>query len=123
MLTIDVERTIDVVVVKCSGRLVRGAALSILRNAVLSEANTRIIVLDLSEVEIIDAGGLAALLTLQKWTDERHIQLKLVNPSPFVLETMQRLRLDRVFEISTLHDALMVLANPAYGIVHYAMAS
>jgi anti-anti-sigma factor len=110
MLTIDVEKTEDVVVVRCFGRLVRGVAVSVLRNAVISQGDTRIVVLDLTELEALDAGGLTALVSLHHWTQNRGIQLKLVNPSPFVLETLQRTGLDHVFEISTLHDALVVLA-------------
>jgi len=120
MLTIDVEKTEDIVVVRCCGRLVRGEAISVLRNAVMSERNTRIVVLDMSELQAIDAGGLTALVSLHHWTCERGIQLKLVNPSDFILETLQRLRLDRVFDISTLHDALVVLATPGEPHLRYA---
>jgi len=120
MLTIDVEKTEDVVVVRCCGRLVRGGAISVLRNAVISERDTRIVVLDLSELETIDAGGLTALVSLHHWTKGRGIQMKLVNPSHFVLETLQRLRLDHVFDISTFHDALAVLANPSHQHMRYA---
>src|SRR5205807_2517293 len=66
-----------------------------LRNAVISERDTRIVVLDLSEVEAIDAGGLTALVSLHHWTRGRGIQLKLVNPSRFVMETLQRTGLMR----------------------------
>ena len=64
MLTIDVEKTDEVAVVHCGGRLVRGAEVSTLRNAVVSEKTTRIVVLDLSQVEFMDAGGLNTLVSL-----------------------------------------------------------
>jgi anti-anti-sigma factor len=67
--------------------------------------------LDLSEVESLDAGGLTALLSLHHWTRSHAIQLKLVNPSNFVREVLERTRLDRVFNISSLHDALQVLGT------------
>jgi anti-anti-sigma factor len=111
MLTIDVEKSGDVAVVQCSGRVVRGEAIHTLRHAVISERNTRIIVLDLSAVETIDAGGLTALVSLHHWSRHRGIQLKLVNPSPFVKEMLYRTRLNRVFDISSLHDALLVLGG------------
>ena len=113
MLTIDVEKTDDVAVVRCSGRIVRGESVCALRTAVISERNTRIVVLDLSEVEMIDAGGLAALVSLHHWTRNRGVQLKLVNPTHFVREVLDRTGLDRVFDISSLHDALMVLGEEA----------
>jgi anti-anti-sigma factor len=111
MLTIEIEKTGDLAVVRCRGRLVRGQEVSTLKNAVVSENGTRIVVLDLSEVEMIDAGGLNALVSLHHWTRGRGIQLKLVNPSQFVREVLVRTQLDHVFDISSLHDALIVLAG------------
>jgi anti-anti-sigma factor len=111
MLIIDTEKMGDVAVVRCNGRIVRGEGIRTLRNAVVSETDTRIIVLDLSEVESLDAGGLTALLSLHHWTRSHAIQLKLVNPSNFVREVLERTRLDRVFNISSLHDALQVLGT------------
>ncbi|MBZ5718996.1 MAG: STAS domain-containing protein [Acidobacteriia bacterium] len=119
MLTLDVEKTGDVVVVRCFGRIVRGDAVGTLRNAVVSERDTRIVVLDLSDVETIDAGGLTALVSLHHWTRARGIQLKLVNPSHFVLETLQRTGLDHIFDISSLHDALVVLGGTHEWPVHH----
>jgi len=122
MLAIDVEKTGDVAVVKCNGRIVRGESVATLRNSVISERNTRIVVLDLSEVESIDAGGLTALVLLHHWTRGRGIQLKLVNPSHFVREMLQRTGLDRVFDISSLRDAILVLGGtPAWRQLRYAM--
>src|SRR6478735_4034526 len=111
MLTIDVEKSSGVAVVHCSGRLVRGAEVCTLRNAVVSEKTTRIVVLDLSQLEFMDGGGLNALVSLHHWTRNHGIQLKLVNPSRFVHEMLTRTRLNRVFDISSLHDALRVLSG------------
>ena len=110
MLTIDVEKTGDVAVVRCVGRIVRGAEVRTLRNAVLSEKDIRIVVIDLSDVVMLDAGGLTALLSLQQWAQSRKVQLKLVNPSHFVNEVLTRTGLDHVFEISRLEHALFVLS-------------
>jgi anti-anti-sigma factor len=120
MLTIDVEKTGDVAVVRCAGRIVRGEEVCTLRSAVVSEKNTRIVVLDLSEVEVLDAGGLTALVSLHHWTRSRGIQLKLVNPSHFVREMLERTRLNLVFDISSLNDALLVLSTPDYHDPRYA---
>jgi anti-anti-sigma factor len=110
MLTIDVEKTGDVAVVRCVGRIVRGAGVRTLKNAVLSEKNVRIVVIDLSDVETLDAGGLTALLSLQQWAWNCNVQLKLVNPSHFVNEVLTRTGLNRVFEISKFEHALFVLS-------------
>lgn len=110
MLTIDVEKTGDVAVVRCVGRIVRGAGVRTLKNAVLSEKNVRIVVIDLSDVETLDAGGLTALLSLHQWARNCNVQLKLVNPSHFVNEVLTRTGLNRVFEISKFEHALFVLS-------------
>jgi anti-anti-sigma factor len=110
MLTIDVEKTGDVAVVRCVGRIVRGAEVRTLRNAVFAEKDIRIVVIDLSDVDMLDAGGLTALLSLQQWAQSRKVQLKLVNPSHFVNEVLIRTGMDRVFDISSFEHALFVLS-------------
>jgi len=111
MLTIDVEKSGDVAVVKCGGRIVRGEEVCTLRNAVVAEKSSRIVVLDLSDVESVDAGGLTTLLSLHEWARSRGVQLKLVNPSHFVSEMLTRTKLDRVLDISNLHHALHVISG------------
>ena len=111
MLTIDVEKSGDVAVVKCGGRIVRGEEVCTLRNAVVAEKSSRIVVLDLSDVESVDAGGLTTLLSLHEWARSRGVQLKLVNPSHFVFEMLTRTKLDRVLDISNLHHALHVISG------------
>src|SRR5437660_7847286 len=110
MLTVKSERAGDVVVVKCAGRIVRGQEAT-LRNAVLAEKLARMVVLDLTEVETVDAGGLNLLVSLHRWTEGNRARLKLVNPQPFVHEMLTRTHLDCVFDISTLDHALYVLAD------------
>jgi anti-anti-sigma factor len=110
MLTVRVERAEDVAIVNVSGRIVRGHE-STLQNAVHTEECARVIVLDLTDVETIDAGGLNLLVSLHRWTESRRAHLKLVNPRPFVYEMLTRTHLDCVFDISTFHHALAVLGN------------
>ena len=110
MLTIKVEKTGDVAIVRCVGRIVRGAELRTLRDAVFAEQDIRIVVIDLSDVEMLDAGGLTALLSLLQWARTRNVQLKLVNPSHFVNEVLTRTGMDRVFDISSFEHALFVLS-------------
>ena len=122
MLTIDVEKTGDVAVVRCVGRIVRGGGIRTLRDAVLSEKNVRIVVIDLSDVETLDAGGLTVLLSLQQWARNRNVQLKLVNPSHFVNEVLTRTGLHRVFDISKFEHALFVLSARDCHHARYAAA-
>ncbi len=111
MLTIDVEKNSEVAVVHCSGRLVRGVEVCALRNAVVSQKTARIVMLDLSHVEFMDAGGLNTLVSLHHWTGSHGIQLKLTNPSPLVREMLTRTHLNRLFDISSLHDVLTILGG------------
>ena len=113
MLNVDIEKNGDVAIVRCSGRLVGGEAVSSLRNAVLSGKDARMFLLDLEEVGALDAGGVNALVALHQWAVNRGMKVKLVNPSSFVREMMVRFRLDRVLEISSLRDALVVLSGRA----------
>jgi anti-anti-sigma factor len=117
-LNLAVEHAEDVVIIRCTGRIVRGEALTALRNTVMAHGHTRVIVLDLSQAALLDAGGLSVLLSLQEWTLSRGIQLKLVNPSPFVRKILVITGLDRVFEISSLRQALELLRYP---VVHDGM--
>jgi len=110
MLTVKTERAGDIVVIKCAGRIVRGLE-NALRNAVMATSPARVVVLDLSEVEALDAGGLNLLVSLHRWTEASRMHLKLVNPRPFVNEMLTRTHLDCVFEISSLGEALTVLGD------------
>jgi len=108
MLTVITERADDLAIVKCRGRIVRGQEI-ILESAVLEQKHARVILLDLSDVEALDAGGLTLLVSLHSWAVSSSIDLKLVNPRPFVHEMIIRTHLDHLFEISTFDSALAVL--------------
>jgi len=110
-LRIKFEQTSDVAVVRCGGRLVRGEAPHFLKDAVTSLSGLRVIVLDLSEVEMLDGGGLGMLVFLHKWTRATGIQLMLVNPSSFVLEMLTRTRLTSVLHVSSIVDVVEILCN------------
>jgi anti-anti-sigma factor len=120
MLTITVDRNGVLSVVRCRGRIVRGQEVHTLRTAVLAEKQSRMIVLDLSEVESLDAGGLNTLVSLHTWAGSRSVALKLANPSPFVHQLLRRTRLDRVLDISTFHRALFVLGGAECDRAKYA---
>jgi anti-anti-sigma factor len=110
-LSIKREQTGDVAVLQCAGRIVRGEALHFLKDAVTCLNRPRVVVLDLSEVEMLDGGGLGMLVFLHRWTHDNHIQLKLVNPSNFVREMLDRTRLTCVFNISSMDDVVEILCT------------
>jgi len=110
-LHIKREQTGDVAVLQCAGRIVRGEALHFLRDAVTGLSRPRVVVLDLTEVEMLDGGGLGMLVFLHRWTRDHGIQLKLVNPSNFVREMLDRTRLSCVFNISSIDDVVEILCT------------
>ena len=93
MLTINVESISKVVVLRCSGRIVCGHETALLCSAMQQES--RNVVVDLTEVEAIDAAGVGALLSLQAAV----VYLKLRNPSRQVREILKVARLNSIFEI------------------------
>ena len=110
-LHIKMEQTSDVAVLQCSGRLVRGEALHLLKGAVTSLSRQRVVVLDLTEVEMLDGGGLGMLVFLHEWTRSSGIQLKLVNPSILALEMLTRTRLTSVLHVSSIDDVVGIFCN------------
>src|SRR5258705_8263903 len=111
----------DVAVVRCSGRLVRGKALDEFRRGIEALNHLRVLVLDLSEIDQLDAGGLGSLLLLRRWARLNNVQMKLVNPSQFLLRVLEATRLTSVFEISSLEEALCILQASGER-PHYAVA-
>ncbi len=123
MFTVDVDRNEDVAVLQCHGRIVRGDATYTLRDTVTSQRNARIIVLDLSDVHALDGSGLGMLVFVHRWTRDSGVQLKLVNPSSLVREMLERTRLTRVFDVSSMDDALTILCGYQHHDRLYATAS
>ena len=111
-LKFQIECQHDVAIVRCSGRMIRGASLDEFRCQVERLEHARILILDLSEVEQVDAGGLGALLVIRRWSRQHSVQMKLVNPSPFVLRLLEATRLTSVFDVSSLEEALCILQAP-----------
>ena len=90
MLQIHTDRVGDVAVVQCEGRLVRSDAAFRLRDDVVSQADARAIVLDLSEVNALEGGGLGMVMFLQRWALDHDIQIKLFNPTASVRSRLEQ---------------------------------
>jgi anti-anti-sigma factor len=108
-LQFHVECLQDVAVVHCSGRMVRGAALDCFRRRIEQLDRVRVLVLDVSEVDHLDAGGLGTLLLVRRWTIKNSAKLKLVNPPVFFRRLLDATHLTSVFEISSLKEAISIL--------------
>jgi len=108
-LEYQIERIEDVAVVRCSGRMVRGAALDAFRRRIEQLDRLRMLVLDLSDIGQLDAGGLGTLLLVRRWIMQSSARLKLVDPPVNVRRILEATDLSSVFEISSLKDALSIL--------------
>lgn len=80
---------------RCRGRIVRGEETAILCSAARQDGQN--VILDLSEVETIDAAGIGALISLQA----AGIYLKIMNPTEQVRETLRITKLESIFEITS----------------------
>jgi len=90
MLEVHITKSEDVVVILCKGRIVRSAAAFSLRDAVTQQRDARVVLLDLSEVESVEGGGLGMLVFLQRWTRDNGIELILFGPSIPVRKSLER---------------------------------
>ncbi|MBI1941767.1 MAG: STAS domain-containing protein [Acidobacteria bacterium] len=112
MLTVTVQKFGDVAILRCQGRIVVGVGNTILRDAVLSRTDCSTLVLDLEQVDRIDAGGLGVSLDLRARTRAKGIQLQLMNVSNRVQRVLELTHLDRVFEICAVESMFPRLPGP-----------
>jgi len=84
----------DMMTLRCSGRIVRGEETALLCAAVQQQQHN--IILDMAEVDAIDAAGIGLLVTLQA----AGYYLTLMNPTAHVREILRVTKLDTVIEIS-----------------------
>ena len=89
MPSVHIDTLGEMAIVECAGRFVRNDAAFKLRDAVKSQANARVVVLDLTEMQAIGGGGLGMMLLLQRWAQDRDIRFKLFNPTRPVLDKLK----------------------------------
>jgi anti-anti-sigma regulatory factor len=118
MLNVIVANMGELTVVGCEGRIVQRESAHKLREAVTSQTDARIIVLELSEVRAIGGGGLGMLAFLQRWAREHNIRFLLFHPSKSVQSKLERTRSIAEFYIASVGEmrALLAYANSRYGL-------
>jgi anti-anti-sigma regulatory factor len=118
MLNVTVAKIGELTVVGCEGRIVRKESAYKLREAVTSQTDARIVVLELSEVRAIGGGGLGMLVYLQRWAREHNIRFLLFHPSQSVQNKLKRSRSIAEFYISSSEEmrALLAYANSRYAL-------
>jgi anti-anti-sigma regulatory factor len=116
MLGVHIEKIGNVAVVECEGRIVRSESAFRLHEAVISQFDAQIIMIDLSEVTAVEGAGLGMLMFLQRWAFDHDIQFKLFNPRTSVLDRLERANSMQEFDIATLDEmrALLESAESRY---------
>jgi anti-anti-sigma regulatory factor len=89
MPSVHIDHRGETAIVECAGRFVRNEAAFQLRDAVTSQANARVVVLDLTDMHAIGGGSLGTLVLLQKWAADHDIRFQLYNPSGDVLDKLK----------------------------------
>ncbi len=104
MLKVHARNVGNVAFLCMQGQIVTGET-ETLRKAVhlQSEAQSDVstVVLDLTRVSMVDAGGLSAMLELREQVQSKGIGFKLMNVSQLVGRVLEITRLDSVFEVTS----------------------
>ena len=108
MLKVHAKKLNAVEILSLEGQIVNGDT-ETLRSAVELASDARDIVLDLSNVSLVDAHGLGVLLQLREQTLENGIHFKLMNANERVSRVFQITRLNTVFDFNYVPMARPVL--------------
>ena len=104
MLIVNIHNVEDGVVLRCTGRIVAGEEVNILRSVALAHADRRQIVLDLANISTLDGAGIGMLAFLQGRLRSNGLHLRIQNPSAHVRELLELTNLDSVIDVSPSED-------------------
>ncbi len=118
MLNVTIVNMGELAVIGCAGRIDQKESAYKLREAVTSQTDARIVVLELSEVRAIGGGGLGMLMFLQRWAREHNIRFLLFHPSKSIQSRLKRERTIAEFYIASPEEmrALLAYANSRYAL-------
>ena len=103
MLSVVIENSGSVAVLRCSGRIVAGKEAWTLFDTVVSLKEKRVLVLDLTRVSRTDARGLGVLVFLKQWAGSAGVKLQLI-PSKAVQELLDLTGLSSELELRPSED-------------------
>jgi len=106
MLKVHAKKLNAVEILSLEGQIINGDT-ETLSSAVQSASDAGDIILDLSNVTVIDAHGLGVLLQLREHSLANGIHLKLMNMSERLSRVFEITRLNTVFEINFGRELLM----------------
>ena len=105
-LSLETRVTEDVAVIRCKGRIAYGIEAAALSGEIAELApQTRRVVIDLGGVELIDAAGLGALISVALTAQARQCSVKLAAPGNLIRQLLELTKLTSVFELYPTLDA------------------
>jgi anti-sigma B factor antagonist len=105
-LSLETRLVEDVTVICCEGRIAYGAEATALSGEFAKLApQTRRVVIDLSGVEVIDAAGLGALISVALTAQASQCSVKLSAPGNFIRQLLELTKLTSVFDVHPTLDA------------------
>lgn len=110
MLKVHAKKLGTVAILCLQGRIVRGETAA-LRNAVQAQSSVGTVILDLTRVTAIDAGGLGVMLQLREQAQEKGIDLKLMNVTELVNRLLEITRLNSVFQVTSGAEILSTVSR------------
>jgi anti-sigma B factor antagonist len=111
-LSLETRVAEDVTVISCKGRIAYGAEAAALSGEIAELARrTRRIVIDLGGVEMIDAAGLGALISVALTVQASQCSVTLAAPGNLILELLELTKLTSVFEVHPTLDAATVASR------------
>jgi len=111
-LSLETRVAEDVTVICCKGRIAYGAEAAALSGEFAELApQTRRVVIDLSGVELIDAAGLGALISVALTAQTSQCAVTLAAPGNFIRELLELTKLTSVFEVHPTLDAATVASR------------
>ncbi len=100
MLKVQPRNSGTAVIFYLQGQIVNGET-DVLRNAVAFQPHVSAVILDLAGVNIVDAGGLGAILELREQANLKGIRFELMNLNKWVRYVLELSHLDSVFDVKT----------------------
>ena len=108
MLKVHAKKMNAVEILSLEGQIINGDT-ETLRSAVQLASDANDLILDLSNVSVVDAHGLGVLLQLREQTLANGIHFKLTNVNDPLSKVFEMTRLNTVFEIDSLPATPRVL--------------
>jgi anti-sigma B factor antagonist len=111
-LSLETRVAEDVTVICCKGRIAYGIEAAALSGEIAElSPQTRRVVIDLSGVEMIDAAGLGALISVALTAHASQCSVKLAAPGNFIGQLLELTKLTSVFEVHPSLDAATVASR------------